>query len=416
MSLYGSSFSSVSDLESAINDTRLEEALKELEKVKVENAELKRLVQELKDKVKESTAEPEVKLSFRCSNYVFNLQESILTSIVGSWSIVSSIGMEEYLEKSKLSDLHDAIFRVATQNIEIEEDIVTIDYAIGARKHWKSRMVLGKKSGKTLLFVEDNVLVTVYFRDDGDEFSRVERFVKDGQLHVVSKRFGMNCIRIYEKVGSEKKTDTEAAKRIAELESELETLREEKAQYAHEELKKKTMKYIEEMESLVEELSSKCLSNFADLKKAISIEEDDNEIMKKENKEMKSDEKSLTDKNTDEPIETAIVGRWKLKSSLSGMFADCIVDLSMESGQLRKTTTYLSYQANSVWELNNPTYDYYGSYAHTFIKNNHIITNSIAKSGCVWFSIDRKVEGNLLTETTTNMGRSVNVILYERII
>lgn len=170
-------------------------------------------------------------LGFR--NSVLNLcfQEHILAPINGTWQIVSSIGMEEYLQKWNvpMSYIGAVIFQVGVQKISFNPDTnsVTIRDIIGIHEHFKTELKLGEKvtvdNLTYLTFVKKNSLVTVLLRDDDkEEFARMKRFVKDGRLHVVMKRFGMSCTRIYEKVGT-KPTESEESlqKRVIELEAEL---------------------------------------------------------------------------------------------------------------------------------------------------------------------------------------------------
>lgn len=201
-----------------------------------------------------------------------------MDTITGTWQIVSSIGMKEYLQKWKPLKICDALFQVGIQHFEFDEDteMLTMYESIGTEKYNNIEAILGEKvtveEWTFTSFVENNCLVTVFMGENDEEFGRVERVVEDEKLSIVVKRFGMSCTRIYEKIG-EQNNEEQLVRRVIELEMEL---RKTKGEAQREkERAERNEKENEKLKLTVQELEKKHSADVKRLERELKMKKED---------------------------------------------------------------------------------------------------------------------------------------------
>lgn len=155
-----------------------------------------------------------------------------MTAINGTWQVVSSIGINEYFQiwvPDQKSDF--AYFEKGSKSFHFDQEtlMLTETTSLGTVNQCSTICKLGEKvtasTKKFYMFVKNNALVRVALRNDGEEFMRFKMFVKNGQLHIVVKRFGLSCTRTYEKIELEargKKIVSLASERRMQVKHDLE--------------------------------------------------------------------------------------------------------------------------------------------------------------------------------------------------
>lgn len=416
-----------------------------------DSTDMESLRSEFTDTFEEPEAAREKKLQLE-------VEADILTSINGSWNIVSSVGTEEHLERLNPPDVTNFIIQNGKQSFECINDFVTETWSI-ATMNWRRTYKIGEKKQEKMLITEDNMLVAVYFLDNGEEYARVERFVKDGRLHMVTKRFGMKCTRLYEKVRVEKKMDPEAAKRIAELEAEVEKLKMERIRYTekleklaehleklasekndYEDLKEEIDCLTEELEELkvekakVDEELRKEKEVTAEILKKVEkqmnvamnkvkqfeiqlaekevlqkrLEEMEeklkiaNEQLKREAGEKGTSDEQQTNQVKDKkvtPIEEAIIGTWKMRSTYLQDHRKFALVFTRKDGHLVETNTLSG--KRFVWDLKNEKFEVKEGFYHMFLRDNTLISRvSEPRMNGRSVELERSIEDGLLKIVT----------------
>ncbi|CAI2346680.1 unnamed protein product [Caenorhabditis sp. 36 PRJEB53466] len=187
-----------------------------------ENEKLRKAVQQYKDAARKENAEAETD------------RAPILKAIVGQWKMIASTNVPQYLARCRehiadWSDLSDVIFQMAHVHFGYNRAGQLTHHQQMPNRKYSCRVI---KVGTSEAFVENNVLIEVFYTKPGEEYARQTRFVKDGLLHIVLTRYGIKCERIFERVQAEKARNAEnlkIRKERDELRAELRMLEREMA-------------------------------------------------------------------------------------------------------------------------------------------------------------------------------------------
>ncbi|CAI2346688.1 unnamed protein product [Caenorhabditis sp. 36 PRJEB53466] len=160
-------------------------------------------------------------------------QVPIQQAIVGGWRMVSSKNLDEFYQKCKFgSEIDNLVDQMGDKFYEFNGNEVTMYTKLAGKTYQREVMVLGERKLYKPYYekveIENNCLHFVYVDiSDGEEYMRQEECVVDGQLQAVTKRFGINTVRIYKRLDAHGKTDVAKTALEKTLQAEVEWLRSE---------------------------------------------------------------------------------------------------------------------------------------------------------------------------------------------
>ncbi|CAI2346676.1 unnamed protein product [Caenorhabditis sp. 36 PRJEB53466] len=165
-----------------------------------------RQVARLTQKISDLTVENE---GLKMRRFSSEPEKPITEAICGVWKIVSSINSEEYAQKRRehlnCGDLDDIVFQMGQLHFRFDGNVLTGYTQVADKIYHRQTIEIGKTLDQMIYQevtrIEENRLKTVFLnKTSGEEYSRAEKFVRDGRLFVVDQRFGITCTRIYERV------------------------------------------------------------------------------------------------------------------------------------------------------------------------------------------------------------------------
>lgn len=137
------------------------------------------------------------------------LAKTIQSRIQGSWRLHSCRSLKLFqikMRKAGGDTLEEMLFEHGEPNFEIEgDDVLNMSVKFNGKHYYQSTSVLGRPCAifgfSRITYVEGEKLHTVDKNlSNGYVMNQEERFIKNGKLHIVVNRYGMECVRIYERI------------------------------------------------------------------------------------------------------------------------------------------------------------------------------------------------------------------------